>query len=98
MSANTAVWLAVALTSAVVITLIATHLRRRATKANPTPWLLAAVVSATMLVFTAAKVTDLARVTAVDVAVLAITGILTGLFLGFALTPRQPHQGRNNPA
>ncbi len=58
-------------------------------KSNKTTWLFAASTSAVTLVFIAAKVLDvIPGATFIDVAALAITGILTGLFLGLSLTTR----------
>ena len=56
-------------------------------------WLTAAATSGTVLLFVGAKVLDIVpRVTAMDVGAVAVTGVLTGLFLGFGL--RSTGQGR----
>ena len=91
-----ALWTLIALISIVaLIPLGARVLRRRREQSALTrrnTWLIAATSSATMLVFIAAKVGDIIpNATAVDVGALAITGVLTGLFLGFGLTRDRTH-------
>jgi hypothetical protein len=84
-------WVAVAFISLVAILLLAFQLRRRTKRSTPavkTAWLVAATASATMLVFIAAQVIAvIPNATVIDVGALAITGVLTGLFLAFALMP-----------
>jgi len=93
------IWLAVTLVSVVVVVLLALAVLRRQ-RVRPTPvvrtaWLVAATTSGTMLIFIAAKVSDLIpNATAVDVGALAVTGILTGVFLAFGLKP-SPSNGVN---
>ena len=94
MNANTAIWLGVTFVSAILLALFAAKVhsgRRSRTETNRGAWLAAAGSSATMLVFIGAKVIDLipGGATAIDVCALAITGVLTGLFLAFSLAPRQ---------
>jgi hypothetical protein len=56
-----------------------------------TAWLTAAATSATTAVFVASAIMDHGSpVTVVDVGALLVTGILAGLFLGFALRCRRP--------
>lgn len=77
--------------TAVIVRMMATLGRdgaKRSTLATKTAWLVAATTSGTMLVFIAAKVSDiLPNAIAVDVGALAVAGVLTGLFLAFALMP-----------
>lgn len=85
-------WMIMAVTMAFAVTSLVFMVRRRqGNRSNATiktVWFIAATTSGTMLVSIAAKVIDvLPNATVIDVGALAITGILTGLFLAFALTP-----------
>jgi hypothetical protein len=87
-----AIWLAAALVGVVAVAVLACAVIGRQS-ARPTPavraaWLVAATTSGTMLVLVGAKVGDLIpHATAIDVAALAVTGILTGAFLALGLKP-----------
>jgi phosphoglycerol transferase MdoB-like AlkP superfamily enzyme len=90
-------WLVVALISIVALVPLAfkalQHRPTRSTPAIRTAWLVGATTSGTMLVFIAAKVSDLIpNATAVDVGALAITGILTGFFLALGLKPTHTNE------
>jgi hypothetical protein len=82
----------------VVATFTAVRARRRGdhyVDRTRISWFVAAGASATMLVFTTAEVVHLApSVTVVDGATVALTGVLTGLFLGLGLA----RAGRNPAA
>jgi len=83
-------WMVAALASLAAVMLpVITILRRgqkRSTRATQAAWLVAATTSGTMLVFIGAQVVDiLPNATAIDVGALAVTGVLTGMFLAFAL-------------
>ena len=85
-------WLiAVTIGAAVLVALAYTLRRRRPTRSTPAvkaAWLVGAATSGTLLVSIAAKVIEiLPNATVVDVGALAITGVLTGLFLAFGLMP-----------
>jgi hypothetical protein len=68
-------------------------------KSKKAAWLVAATTSAMTALFIAAAIMDhIAGVTIVDVGALLITGILTGLFLGYYLAsnksgPSPEHRG-----
>jgi hypothetical protein len=84
-------WVGVALMSLVAVVRLMLKVvpgrEKPSTPATKIAWLVAATTSGTMLVLIAAKVSDLLpNATIVDVGALAITGVLTGMFLAFGLT------------
>jgi len=93
------IWLAAALAGVLVVVPLALLVVRRQ-PARPAPavriaWLVAATTSGMMLISIGAKVADLIpNATVVDAGALAVTGILTGLFLALAVKP-SPGNGAN---
>ena len=70
--------------------------RNRGSQTARTVWLVAAMTTGTMLVFIGATVVDLIpEATVIDVAALALTGILTGFFLALALWPTDSQHAKN---
>ncbi len=96
MEFNQAIWLAGTLIGVVAIAgLSFVMLRREPARSTPGRrglWLLAATTSGTLLTFISATVTGLLpNATAIDVGALALTGILTGVFLALGLRPSSDH-------
>lgn len=89
MNANTAIWLGAALLIAGLAVFLAVRLqpaRRNALRSGQGWWFLAAGTSAmTLLSIAATVVQRLPDATVIDIGAVAVTGILTGLFLGFGL-------------
>lgn len=98
MNANTVTWLGAAVLLAGLAVFLAVRLqpaRRNTLRSGPGWWFLAAWTSAMTLVSIAATVVQqLPDATVIDVGAVAVTGILTGLFLGLGLARRQPIDGR----
>lgn len=96
MAFKQAIWLASTLISVVAIVGLSFVIPRRE-PARSTPgrrglWLLAATTSGTLLTFISATVIGLLpNATAIDVGALALTGILTGVFLALGLEPSSGH-------
>lgn len=92
MNGTQVLWLGVALVNVVVVLLLALRTVRRQpaqpSRGARTAWLVAATTSGTVLILIVAKVGDLIpNSTPVDVAALAVTGVLTGVFLTLGLKP-----------
>lgn len=88
MTAQSIVWLGIMALTALAVAAITWRLtHRRGTGVPPLPpklrgvWLVAAIVSFAMLIFIASEVRDLLpNITAIDIAALAATAVLTGFF------------------
>lgn len=96
---NWSPWLVVAPIGIIAIVALALKMLRY----SPTPappaeraaLLVALATCGTTLLFIGAEMIDLGRdVTVVDIAALAVTGILTGCFLTLALKPARKHGGK----
>lgn len=67
---------------------IARQRRSRASQTAKTAWLVAATTSGTMLMFIGATINELVPIaTAIDIAALGATGIVTGFSLALGLAP-----------